>query len=120
MTFDIIVLFFIFTLTTLLFYIEITRLKLSRKFKHIPSVKPCPILGTTQLFTFYDMTQFKRYVQELGFAPVTKIFLGPMMVFLASDPDVMYEISHSPAFLERPFFMRFFPWPKGMLSCECK
>lgn len=118
MEFSVTICLLIFLITTIISYFEFNRLKLSRRFKHIPSVKECPIIGTKFFFTAFKMTEFHRYMEEMIIAPVCKLFIGPILVLIVSDPEKLQEITNSPAFLERPFWMRFFPWPKGLLSCE--
>lgn len=101
-------------------YYEVKRLKLSARFKHIPSVKEFPIIGTTYFFNTFEMKYFIKYMEEMCYVPLLKIFIGPILVLIVSDPEVLEEVLQSPAFLERPFFMRFFPYDMGILSAHCE
>lgn len=118
MLFQLILSVIIFSLVTVVSFIEIERRKKAKEFKHIPTAKECPILGTTLFFKFYKMNELKRYMDEIVISPICKLFVGPMMIIIVSDPEALSEIAHSPAFSERGFFIRFFPWPKGLISIE--
>lgn len=104
---------------TIIFF-EIKRLKLSFRFKHLPSVCEFPIIGTTYFFNTFEMKYFDRYMKEMIIAPVSKLFIGPLLVINVADPEIMQEIHQSSAFLERPVFMRFFPYDTGLISALCK
>lgn len=120
MLFQLLLSVLIFITTTVISYFEIQRIKKSQLLRHIPTIKECPIIGTTMFFKFYKMTEFKRYMDEMITAPVCKIFAGSVMAIFVSDPEILYEIANSKAFAERPFVMRYFPWPMGLLTAERK
>lgn len=120
MFFTILFTFFFVFIVSVVIYVEYERKKIGKTLQHIPSVQECPIIGTKVIFSFFEMTEYKRYIKELVYEPVLKMFVGPKCVLILSDPDALQEVLNNPAFSDRPYLMRFFPYVRGIVSSECK
>lgn len=118
--FLIIFLLFVTVLCCIVAYIEYERRRVNKTLRHIPSVQEFPIIGSKVIFSFFEMTEYKRYIKELVYEPVLKMFVGPKCVLILSDPDALQEVLNNPAFSDRPYLMRFFPYLRGIVSSECK
>lgn len=131
------IIFLVVVLILFLIILEVKRLILSRRYKHIPGVQEIPIVGSTLAFQAnivkgkYFLNQLllilispildvQKMLNRICFAKITKLFVGPKVVFFISDPDTMQAILSSRNFTDRPFPFKFFRLPFGIVTATCK
>lgn len=97
---------------------EIQRRKLSQIVKHLPGPRELPVLGSDFVLKNDDITDFQNLDDRQCTAPVMKIFLGPKLVLLVSDPGVLQQLLNSCQ--EKPYLINFFNLEYGLFSAKCK
>lgn len=107
---------------TIVLYFEFKRLKLSRKFKHIPSIKECPIIGTKYVYQakYDDLKDVGKVLRNWIVNSVCKFFIGPKMFLVASDPELLQRVFRSPKMSYRSSATKLMPFPKGIVFSDCK
>uniref|UniRef100_A0A336LZE3 CSON006109 protein n=1 Tax=Culicoides sonorensis TaxID=179676 RepID=A0A336LZE3_CULSO len=101
-----------------LLYLEVQRVKLNNRFKHVAGPSQLPIIGSVYSIRPNKLTDFKAVFDELAVDPVAKFVFGGSLLLLVTDPVVLSQILPSKSFLERPYFFDFFEYPSAMLSAK--
>lgn len=128
-----------FLTVAVLFWIEIKRLRLSRKYRHVPGIAEMPIIGnkfigrlntvegennskSTFAFNWFLLPDITVFFYELQVAPVSKFFISFIPVFLISDPETLKEIFNSGnIFSDHPYVLsKLLRLEKGLITSSCK
>ncbi|XP_063709865.1 probable cytochrome P450 313a1 [Culicoides brevitarsis] len=103
-----------------LVYLEVQRVRLNNRFKHVAGPSQLPIIGSVYSIRPNNLTDFKAVFDDLAVDPVAKFIFGGSLLLLVTDPVVLSQILPSKSFLERPYFFDFFEYPTAMLSAKFK
>ncbi|XP_063701761.1 probable cytochrome P450 313a1 [Culicoides brevitarsis] len=101
---------------TLLLLMELKRRQLSVIVKHIPGPKELPIFGSHYVFKSEDITDFQKLDSQDCVASVVKIFLGPKLLLVVSDPAVLQQLLGQCQ--EKPYLVNFFNLEFGLFSAK--
>uniref|UniRef100_A0A336MVW9 CSON006775 protein n=1 Tax=Culicoides sonorensis TaxID=179676 RepID=A0A336MVW9_CULSO len=101
---------------TVLWLIELKRRKLSALVKHLPGPKEIPIIGSEFVLKSEDITDFQALDSKECVASVMKVFLGPKLVLIVSDPVVLQQLLAQCQ--EKPYLINFFNLEFGLFSAK--
>lgn len=101
-------------------FIEYTRLKLSRKYKHIPGIKEYPVIGNIYVIRSNEIKELNIIFEKLQVAPISKLLVTFKLVLFVSDPVVLQEILSSVSFCDRPYQNNFFRAKYGLTITGCE
>ncbi|XP_063709176.1 probable cytochrome P450 313a4 [Culicoides brevitarsis] len=122
-------------LVLFLVQIELTRLNISRKYKHISGSKEYPIIGNIASVKRHQLSDFNLIINELCRDTVSKVTAFGQVLFVVADPAVAQTILSSSNFHKRSYIFKFFemesalftsiyetwkPIRKGVQSCFSK
>lgn len=113
-----VLLLFIFLLVCV--YLEVQRISLNNRFKHVSGPKQIPIVGSPYSIRVNQIIEFQKVFEELSVDTVVKFIFGGKLLLMVSDPVVLSQVLPSKAFLERPYPFDYFDFPTAMLSAKCK
>lgn len=111
---------FIITTLSIAVYVEWERQKLSKLVKHIPGPREIPVVGSMFALKPKTNNEMGALFDDIAFAPITKVFLGPRLIVVISEPKAMYQFFTSRACLERPFLLKFLKLDGGLITTKCK
>lgn len=111
---------FLFLIACVLIYFEVKRIILSYRFKHIPSYREIPIIGTSLVLEKNFLSgEFVKVFNDISHHSLTKLFLGPKLIFLVSDPETVKNILLGTNFVEKSF-AKFYRAPFNVVMAKCK
>lgn len=110
----------IFSVVYVLVKIEWNRLRISRRFKHIPGPREYPIIGNIMSAQLNDPRDFVRMLDSVCVAPTCKITFGGKLILIVMEPVQLQQILSKKEFLEKPMHFEFLQLKYGLFSAKCK
>lgn len=101
-----------------LIQLELKRIKISRKYKHIKGSKEYPIVGNIASVKYHQLSDFNLILNELCPEPISKVTAFGKVMFVVSDPTVAQSILSSPVFHKRSYIFKFFEMQNALFTTE--
>lgn len=101
-----------------LLHIETKRLVFHRQFKHIPSNREYPIIGSSFTIRCSKTNEFVKVSDLLCPAPISKFTAFGELVFAISDPGITQKVLLSPVFHKRSDTIRFFEMENALFTSK--
>lgn len=101
-----------------LIQLELKRVIISRKYRHIKGSKEFPIVGNIASVKYHQLSDFNLILNELCPEPISKVTAFGRVMFVVSEPNVAQSILSSPVFYKRSYIFKFFEMENALFTTE--
>lgn len=100
--------------------VERPRRRISKLVKHLPGPTEYPLVGSKYALFPNKITDIVSLSEEICTGPIAKLFFGPRLVLIISDPEAFETILNEKSCLERPYLFEFIHLDFGLTASKCK